>query len=242
MVEIFESDLSRSPSWSDVAASSHPGPAARPAATRLVIASSVRLVREGLAASLYGRHGIAVVGAVTLDTQSIDRIAAVEPHVVLVDLSHANATATARLLRIAAPEAKLVAFALDEIDADVFACAAAGFSGYIPRESSADELYRAVVDVMDGRMHCAPHIAGAMFRRLADLLHATDLQASLPSLTSREREILALAEAGYSNKEIARDLTISCATVKNHMHNILLKLQVTRRGQAVARLRTCRGG
>ena len=89
-------------------------------------------------------------------------------------------------------------------------------------------------------MRCAPHIAAAMFRRLADFLREARPQASLPPLTVRESEILALAEEGRSNKEIARDLTISCATVKNHMHNILQKLQVSRRGQAVARLRSCR--
>jgi ATP/maltotriose-dependent transcriptional regulator MalT len=72
-------------------------------------------------------------------------------------------------------------------------------------------------------------------------LRDTGARAALPALTIRESEILALAEEGRSNKEIARVLAISCATVKNHMHNILQKLQVSRRGQAVARLRTCRG-
>ena len=208
---------------------------------RLVIASPVRLVREGLAASLHGRDGVSVVDAVSLDAQGIDRIAAAAPDAVLVDLGQTDALATARLLRSASPEAKLVAFALDEIDAGVFACAAAGFSSYVPRESGTDELLRALADAMDGRMHCAPHIAAAMFRRLADFLRDTAPRAALPALTMRESEILALAEKGRSNKEIARDLAISCATVKNHMHNILQKLQVSRRGQAVARLRTCRG-
>jgi DNA-binding NarL/FixJ family response regulator len=205
-----------------------------------VIASPVRLVREGLAASLHGRNGVLVVGAVSLDAQGIARIVAVEPDVVLVDVGQSDAVATARRLRSASPQTKLVAFALDEIDTDVFACAAAGFSSYIPRESSAEELLRALADAMDGRMQCAPHIAAAMFRRLADLLHDTSPRASMPSLTFRESEILALAEEGRSNKEIARDLAISCATVKNHMHNILQKMQVSRRGQAVARLRTRR--
>jgi DNA-binding NarL/FixJ family response regulator len=208
---------------------------------RLVIASPVRLVREGLAASLHGRDGVSVVDAVSLDAQGIDRIAAAAPDAVLVDLGQSDALATARLLRSASPEAKLVAFALDEIDAGVFACAAAGFSSYVRREGGAEELLRALVDAMDGRMHCAPHIAAAMFRRLADFLRDTAPAGALPALTMRESEILALAEKGRSNKEIARDLAISCATVKNHMHNILQKLQVSRRGQAVARLRTCRG-
>jgi two-component system nitrate/nitrite response regulator NarL len=204
---------------------------------RLVITSSVRLVREGLAASLRGRDGVDVVNAVDLDSQGIARIVAAHPDVVLVDLGQVDAVGAARLLKAACPSAKLVAFALAEIDTDVFACAAAGFAGYVPRESSAEELHRALVDAMDGRMQCAPHIAAAMFRRLADLLRAVDPRAALPSLTSRENEILALAEEGCSNKEIARRLTISSATVKNHMHNILQKLKVTRRGQAVARLR-----
>jgi two-component system nitrate/nitrite response regulator NarL len=174
---------------------------------------------------------------VSLDTEGIARMVAAAPDVVLVDLGQTEAVAAARLVRDARPEAKLVAFALDERDTDVFACAAAGFCSYVARESGAEELLRALVDAMDGRMHCAPHIAAAMFHRLADLLRTADPRASLPALTLRESEILALAEAGRSNKEIARDLAISCATVKNHMHNILQKLQVTRRGQAVARLR-----
>ena len=91
------------------------------------------------------------------------------------------------------------------------------------------------MDAMEGRMHCAPHIAAAMFNRLADFLQEPQ-PTPLPSLTSRQSEILALVEQGRSNKDIARQLAISSATVKNHMHHILQKLQVSRRGQAAARL------
>jgi two-component system, NarL family, nitrate/nitrite response regulator NarL len=242
MVHRAGSGASHRSHWTDIAAPLHPDSCAPAAAhIRLVIASPVRLVREGLGASLHDRDGVSVVDAVSLDAQGIARIAAAEPDVILVDLGQTDAVTAARLMRGACPDTKLVAFALDEIDTGVFACAAAGFSSYVPRESSAEELLRALVDAMDGRMRCAPHIAAAMFRRLADFLREARPQASLPPLTVRESEILALAEEGRSNKEIARDLTISCATVKNHMHNILQKLQVSRRGQAVARLRSCRG-
>jgi two-component system nitrate/nitrite response regulator NarL len=210
------------------------------AKTRVVIASSVRLVREGLVASLGDRDGIVVIDAVNLDPDGIARIAAIAPDVVLVDLGHADPTAVTPLLKIACSEAKLVAFALAEVDDDVFACAAAGFSGYVPRESGADELYRALMDAAGGRMNCAPHITAAMFSRLSHLLQKLPARIALPALTTRESEILALAEEGISNKEIARHLRISSATVKNHIHNILLKLQVGRRGEAVARLRACR--
>jgi len=207
---------------------------------RLVIASSVRLVREGLVASLRDRHGIVVIEAVNLDLEGIARIAALAPDVVLVDVARADAMAMTRLLKVASSEAKLLAFALAEIDDDVFACAAAGFSGYVPREGGADELYCALMDAAGGRMSCAPHITAAMFSRLSDLLRQRPARMPLPSLTARESEILALAEEGRSNKEIARHLRISSATVKNHIHNILQKLQVGRRGEAVARLRACR--
>jgi two-component system nitrate/nitrite response regulator NarL len=198
------------------------------------------LVREGLASSLRGREGVVVVAAVDLDVDGITSIAATAPDLVLVDLGHADAAAMARLLKVACSDAKLVAFALAEIDADVFACAAAGFSGYVPRDSGADELYSALMDAANGRMHCAPHITAAMFTRLATLLQSKPVRTPLPPLTTRESEILALAEEGQSNKEIARHLRISCATVKNHIHNILQKLQVERRGEAVARLRIAR--
>jgi two-component system, NarL family, nitrate/nitrite response regulator NarL len=199
---------------------------------RLIITSSVRLVREGLAATFDGRDGVVVAETVDLGPCGIARIAAAEADVVLVDLGQTDPFAAARTIKVASPGVKLIAFGLDEIDDRVFACAAAGFCGYVPRESSADELYRALVDVMEGRMHCAPHIAAAMFNRLADFLQ--EQSPPLPSLTSRESEILALVDQGCSNKDIARQLAISSATVKNHMHNILQKLHVSRRGQAAA--------
>jgi DNA-binding NarL/FixJ family response regulator len=210
------------------------------AAKMVVIASSVRLVREGLVASLRDRDGIMVIDAVNLEPDGIARVAAIAPDVVLVDLGHGDSREVTRLLKIACPEAKLVAFALAEIDDDVFACAAAGFSGYVARESGAEDLYRVLMDAAGGRMNCAPHITAAMFSRLSDLLQRRPAYVALRELSMRESEILALAEEGRSNKEIARQLRISSATVKNHIHNILLKLHVGRRGEAVARLRACR--
>jgi len=188
-----------------------------------------------MVASLRGRDGVVVADAVDMDPLGIARIADAKPDVVLVDVGERDPVAIVRLIKAADTQAKLVAFPLDEIDDQVFACAAAGFSGYVPRDSGADELYRALEDAAEGTMHCAPHIAAAMYKRLAGFLQEPDPLESLPSLTSRENEILGLVEQGHSNKDIARRLGISSATVKNHMHNILQKLQVRRRGQAAAR-------
>jgi DNA-binding NarL/FixJ family response regulator len=197
-------------------------------------------VRDGLALGLRRRIGLIVIDAVGLNAEGMARIAEARPDVILVDLGRTDAAATARSLKLACPRAKLVAFALDEVNDDVFACAAAGFSGYVPPESGADQIHQALVDAASGRMRCAPHIAAAMFNRLSDLLRQVPAHTTLPSLTARENEIMALAEDGRSNKEIARQLRISSSTVKNHIHNVLQKLQVARRGEAVARMRAPR--
>jgi len=204
----------------------------------LVIASSVRLVRESLAATLRGRDGLVVCDAVDLSACGIAKITDAKPDVVLVDMGPINGAAAERLIKRikgAHSRAKLVAFGLDEVDDRLFACAAAGFSGYVSSESAADQLHCALIDAVQGRLHCEPNIVAAVFNRLAGLLRQHQRPGSLPPLTSRESEILALVAQGCSNKEVARELAISSATVKNHMHIVLQKLRVSRRGQAVAR-------
>jgi two-component system nitrate/nitrite response regulator NarL len=239
MVAIAGPGRSDRPSWNDDDSSqscSRPKPALL-RNIRVIIASSIHLLRESLAATLRDRDRVIVADVVDLSPQGIAKIANAEPDIVLIDLSQTDLVSTARLIKAASPGGKLVAFGLDEKDGPVFACAAAGFSGYVPRESGSEELHRALLDTAEGRMHCAPHIVAAMFNQLASLLRESHPKQPLPCLSSREREILALVEQGRSNKEIARELAISSSTVKNHIHSILQKLQVSRRAEAAARLR-----
>ncbi len=84
-------------------------------------------------------------------------------------------------------------------------------------------------------MLCTPRIAALLLRRVAEA--AAPRSSGLERLTPRETEIVDLIEQGLSNKQIARRLSIELATVKNHVHNILEKLEVARRGEAVARVR-----
>jgi DNA-binding NarL/FixJ family response regulator len=207
---------------------------------RLFIVSGVRLVREGLVRSLRRRNGVIVLGAVDFSPEAIACIVPARPDVIAIDLANAEGLDAARRLRVQSPVSKLVAFAVAEVEEEVFACAAAGFSGYVTREATADDLLRAVVDAHNGRMNCAPHIAAAMFARLSRMPSESGPADNLRPLTAREHEILALSEKGWSNKEIARELRISASSVKNHIHNILQKMQVRRRGQAAARYRSSR--
>jgi DNA-binding NarL/FixJ family response regulator len=159
------------------------------------------------------------------------------PDIIVVDVAGADIMTVANNMREACTHAKLLAIALANVDTDVLACAEAGFANYMPREGSANDLHQAILDTADGLIRCAPHIAAAMFTRLADTARHRAAAARQSVLTTRECEVLALAEAGRSNKEIARRLAISDATVKNHMHNIIQKLGVSRRAEAVASLR-----
>jgi two-component system, NarL family, nitrate/nitrite response regulator NarL len=206
---------------------------------RLFVVSGVRLVREGLARSVQARRRIdmAVVGCAGLSEAEMARLAELKPHVILVDLAGQDGMAAAQTLRSLSPESKLVAFSVADTVEDVFSCAAAGFSGYVTREAGVDDLLRTVRAARNGQMTCSPHITAALFNQLSGRLNPPKAVSGGSVLTARERQVLMLSNEGRSNKEIGRCLQISPSTVKNHIHSILQKLKVERRGQAAARMR-----
>jgi DNA-binding NarL/FixJ family response regulator len=206
---------------------------------RLFVVSGCRLVREGLARNVQARRrlGMAVVGCGGFAEAETARLAELRPEVILVDLASPDGMAAARSLRSLCPDSKLVAFSVADTVEDVFACAAAGFSGYVTREAGVDELLGAVRAARDGEMTCSPRIAAALYDHVASRLNPPQPANGASVLTVRERQVLMLSNEGWSNKEIGRRLQISPATVKNHIHSILQKLKVARRGQAAARLR-----
>jgi two-component system, NarL family, nitrate/nitrite response regulator NarL len=119
----------------------------------------------------------------------------------------------------------------------VIACAEAGISAFVAREGTAEDLVAAVHQAMRGELVCSPRVTALLFDRVAALSAERTTSIPTDALTEREKEIIPLVEQGLSNKEIARQLRVGAATVKNHVHNILEKLQVRRRGEVAARLR-----
>jgi two-component system, NarL family, nitrate/nitrite response regulator NarL len=207
---------------------------ARPA---VFVVSDVRLYREGLAFSLSRRAELEVVGAAALGPDALTAIARCRPQAALLDFTTPHAIEWVRQLDHTVPGIKIVAFAVGEIDHELIACAEAGIAGFVTRDGSVDDIVRAVLNAQRGDIDCSPRIAGLLFRHVASLSEAKRDSAPRSALTRREREIAALVNEGLSNKEIARLLRIGAATVKNHVHNILEKLHVSRRGEAAARLR-----
>jgi DNA-binding NarL/FixJ family response regulator len=213
---------------------------------RVLVLSDVQLCREGLGLILTQHCHADVIGSSSSPTD-LDEIAALRPGVVLLDVSNAGALVLAKQLNAAVPDAKIIAFALADIDKEIVACAEAGISAYLTRDSSAEKLVEVVHQSLRGEFACSPRTTGALFRRLASLSAATpDFSPGDDSdprpFTQRERQIIPLIEQGLSNKEIARCLKIEASTIKNHVHNILKKMNARRRGEIAAQMRRSRAG
>jgi two-component system nitrate/nitrite response regulator NarL len=204
---------------------------------RVFIVAGIRLFREGLAAALEREHGLTVAGTASTAEAAVSALHDDAPDVVLLDTLTPDAERAIRLIRTANAETKVVALGVPDEDDRVIAWAEAGVASYLPREASLGELAEALDSLARGEAVCSPRIVAELLRRVATLAGARPSGGPARSLTSREREIVALIDEGLSNKEIARRLVIEVATVKNHVHNILDKLRVGTRGEAAAAVR-----
>jgi DNA-binding NarL/FixJ family response regulator len=179
--------------------------------------------------------GIEVVGTAASVEERGDEIAALRPDVVVIDAG--SAAECARLLAEAAPDTRVVALAVTEADADVIPLVEAGVVGYLTTDQSLEELAEVIEGVARGESPCSPGLAAILVRRIGVLAaERRPRVADGAGLTRRELEILGLIRGGLSNKEIASDLQIELATVKNHVHHILEKLNVRGRSEAAALL------
>lgn len=213
-------------------------PTARPPRRRsdptitLLIAADTRLYREALAESLRHEASIAILGTAASAEETCARVAQLRPDVVLLDLAMRDVPGAIRSIRASRPHARVVGIVAADGDPNVIR-SAAGVAGYLSRDGSRADLVATVHAVARGETPCPPTVAAALLRSFGPPgVGASGVRA--PALTPREREVLALVDQGWSNREIGRHLAIAEATVKNHVHSILQKLQVPRRGRAAA--------
>lgn len=196
------------------------------------LAVPVRLYRQGLRATLEKRCEIAVVGESDDLAEAVDSVISTAAAVAIVDVAHPGAAHLIRGLRSRAPRLRILAFAVDERIETVLSFAEAGAHGFFSASGTVDDLVAAVIKMAGGEMICSPKVAGEL------LAHWANPSGPVPihnRLTPRERDVFQLMQRGCSNKEIARALSISGATVKNHVHHMFEKMQVKTRTQALAR-------
>jgi two-component system nitrate/nitrite response regulator NarL len=200
------------------------------------ILARVRLYEEGLAQVLRADPRFAVSGTASSHDDAVTRMLSLgsAPDVALLDLGLMSGVATARRLRIVLPQVRVIALAIDDTEEDVIAWAEAGVAGFVTRDTPLDDVLSTIECVALGGARVGPMAAATLQRRVA--AHRP-FDRRRGRLTPREREVVTLIDRGLSNKQIARELQIELATVKNHVHSILDKLRVERRGAAAALVR-----
>jgi DNA-binding NarL/FixJ family response regulator len=205
---------------------------------RILIADDHPLFRHGIHEFLNLAPEIGVVGEATSGKEAITQAEMLQPDVILMDVNMPGVNgieATRRILHDY-PHIRILVVTMFEDDSTVFAAMRAGARGYILKDAEKENILRAIQAVANGEAIFSPTIA----TRLIDFFArqgSTLPKEIFPSLTEREREILQLIARGKSNAEIARELSLSAKTVYNYVSNILSKLQVADRAQAIIRAR-----
>jgi two-component system, NarL family, nitrate/nitrite response regulator NarL len=214
-------------------------PGRRVAATsiRMVIVIGVRLYRDGVSAAFRRQADFDVVAIGSDASDAAELVGTHEADVALLDLSGHDRPQVVRAVRAARDGVRVVILGIDESAEDVIPLFEAGTAGYVTREASLHELLDVARRAVNGEAMCSPRVVASLAARLAELAEQRSGRLAVVDLTAREREIGALIERGLSNKQIACRLCIEVPTVKNHVHHILGKLQVERRGAAAALLR-----
>lgn len=197
------------------------------------------MLSEALANTLMREHVVArEVRTVADKDAAVSILHSFHPDVVLLNVTCPDVLETFAAMRALVSDLQVIAMGVGESEQEILACAEAGVAGFLPRNATCDDLARTLTKVARGEAVCSQSVAGALLRRISNETHQQSLTTD--HLTPREREVLVLIEQGLSNKQIAQRLGIEVRTVKNHVHNLLEKLRVQRRGEAAARLRAAR--
>jgi DNA-binding NarL/FixJ family response regulator len=209
---------------------------------RVLIADDHPLFRDGMRGLLGSLPDMEVVGEASSGEQAMELARELQPDVILMDIQMPGINgieATREILHMS-PRIGVLVVTMFEDDDSVFAAMRAGARGYLLKDSSGQEVGRAVRAVAGGEAIFGAGVAKRLisfFNAPSPAVSAGSSRRAFPELTEREEEILSLIARGKINQQIAKELFVSLKTVRNHVSNIFLKLQVADRAQAVIRAR-----
>ena len=200
---------------------------------RVLIVDDLELFRRGMSMLLSTEPGIEVVGEAGDGAEGLEKAISTVPDVVLLDVRMPKQSGIDACVAIkaAVPMTKIVMLTVSDEEADLYEAVKSGASGYLLKDSSIEEVAQGIRVVADGQSLISPSMAAKLideFKTMSKPTAGPDLK-----LTERELEVLRLVARGLSNREVGQELAISENTVKNHVRNILEKLQLHSRMEAV---------
>jgi len=206
---------------------------------RVLIADDHERFRRGLRMVLEAEEGIEVVAEAADGGEAVKRVEELAPDVILMDVRMPTMTGieATRMIREAFPATRIIMLTVSDDEDDLFDAVKAGANGYLLKEVSIEEVADAVRAVMQGQSLISPSMAAKLISEFGSLARKADepdttAVPSPPSLTDRELEVLKRVATGMENDAIAADLAISPTAVRNHVANILVKLQLRSRIEA----------
>ena len=206
-------------------------------AVSVLIVDDHALFRRGLQMVLEGEADIDVVGEASDGQEAVERAERTSPDVVLMDvrMPKRSGIEATRAIKDMLPSTKILMLTISDEEADLYEAIKAGASGYLLKEISIDEVANAVRAVQQGQSLISPSMASKLLTEFAAMVKRRDERSQVPGprLTERELEVLKLVAKGMNNRDIGAELFISENTVKNHVRNILEKLHLHSRMEAV---------
>ena len=207
----------------------------QPDPIRVLVVDDQELFRRGITMLLSAEDGIEVVGGAGDGVEGTQLAVSTMPDVVLLDVRMPKRTGIEACTQIkeAVPSAKIIMLTVSDEEADLYEAVKGGASGYLLKDSSIEEVAQAVRVVADGQSLISPSMAVKLIDEFKQMSKPDRENVPGLRLTDRELEVLRLVAKGMNNREIAKVLFISENTVKNHVRNILEKLQLHSRMEAV---------
>ena len=206
-------------------------------AIRVLIVDDHALFRRGLEMVLRQEVDITVVGEASGGTEAVEAAVDSTPDIVLMDvrMPRGSGIDACTAIKSAVPSAKIIMLTISDEEADLYEAIKAGAMGYLLKEISIEEVPSAIRAVSGGQSLISPSMASKLLNEFALMIKRTDngQQVPAPRLTAREMEVLRLVARGLNNRDIAKELFISENTVTNHIRNIMEKLQLHSRMDAV---------
>jgi DNA-binding NarL/FixJ family response regulator len=201
---------------------------------RVLVVDDHALFRHGLVSVLRAAADVEVVGEARDGIEAIEQAATLEPDVVLMDvrMPTVNGIEAARRIRVAQPTVRVLMLTESDDEDDLFGALRAGATGYLLKEVAIDEIADAIRAVANGQALVSPSMTTKLLSEFNAMSRRLEEEHDGRRLTDRELEVLRLIARGMSNKDIGTELVISENTVRNHVRNILEKLQVRSRVEA----------